>query len=124
MRKGTGMAGFLAVTVILVSVAAFFCAETVMCRTRVEDCEFEEYYRTKERELAENVREVLRGEGLDNSGVMITRVVEADGSRQYTVAVHHSGIDAMEEGERELLAEKLESLTFEDDRCSVRHQFF
>ena len=118
------MAGFVAVTVILVLVAAFFCAETVLGGCGRSNRETEEYYMAKERELTDRVREFLNGEGFRDSGVMVTRVVEEDGSREYTVAVHNRDIDALEESERKELLAELERLTFSGDRCSFRHQFF
>lgn len=124
MVRKTGMAGFVAVTVILILVAAFFCAETVLGSFGRSNRETEEYYMAKERELTDRVREFLDGEGFRDSGVMVTRVVEEDGSREYTVAVHNREIDALEESERENLLSELERLTFIGDRCSFRHQFF
>lgn len=124
MVKRAGMAGFVAVTVILVLVTAFFCVKTVASSTDVNSREPEEYYLAKERKLTEDVRALLCREGFENSGVMVTRVVEEDGSRLYTVAVHHRRIDTIDEEDREQLLLQLESLTFGDDNCSFRHQFF
>lgn len=124
MDRNAGMAGFVAVTVILVLVTAFFCVETVMSSPGINSRNQEGYYLAKEQELTEDVRALLGREGFENSGVMVTRVVEEDGSRLYTVSVHHRRLDALDEEEREQLLRQLESLTFGDDNCSFRHQFF
>ena len=123
MERRAGMAGLVAVTILLVLTAAFFCVETVMSRTDLGARELEEYYLEKEKELTREIRDVLEEKGFENSGVMVTRVVETDGSRRYTVTVHHGSIDDMCDEEREKLLEELKEINFTDDRCSFFHQF-
>lgn len=123
MERRAGMAGFVAVTILLVLIAAFFCVETVMSRTNVDARELEEYYLSKEQELTREIRKVLEEKGFENIGVMVTRVVETDGSRRYTVTVHHGRIDDMCDDEREKLLEELKEISFTDDQCSFVHQF-
>lgn len=123
MERRAGMAGLVAVTILLVLIAAFFCVETVMSRTNLDAREMEEYYLAKEQELTREIREKLEEKGFENSGVMVTRVVETDGSRRYTVTVHHGRIDDMCDEEREKLLDELKEINFTDDRCSFFHQF-
>ena len=123
MERRTGMVGFVAVTILLVLITAFFCVGTVMSRTDLDARELEEYYLAKEQELTREIREVLEENGFENSGVTVTRVVETDGSRLYTVTVHHGRIDDMCDEEREKLLEELKGINFEDERCSFFHQF-
>ena len=123
MEKRTGMLGFVAVTVLLVLIAALFVGETVMSRTGIAARDMEEFYLAKEKKLTEEVRELLALKGFENSGVMVTRVVEADGNRLYTVTVHHAGIDYMDDEDRELLLSQLEALSFDDEKCSFSHRF-
>ena len=70
------------------------------------------------------VRGYLNRVGFKNSGVMLTRVVDGEGYRQYKLTVHHAKIDEMEEGERELLADKLSQFAFVDSMCDFRYEFF
>ena len=123
MERKAGMAGSVAVTILLVLIAAFFCVGTVMSRTDLDARELEEYYLAKEQELTREIRETLEAKGFENSGVTVTRVVETDGSRLYIVTVHHGRIDGMCEEEREKLLEELKAISFTDDRCSFFHQF-
>lgn len=123
MERKAGMAGFVAVTILLVLIAAFCCVGTVMSRTDLDARELEEYYLEKEHELTREIREVLEEKGFENSGVTVTRVVETDGSRLYTVTVHHGRIDDMCDEEREKLLEELKAINFEDERCSFFHKF-
>ena len=118
-----GMTGFWAVTVLFLLVAALLCAGTAVSGTNIDTGEMEEYYQEKEYELAADIRGMLQREGLENSGVMVTRVVEADGSRSYTVTVHHGDIDNMSDAEKEQLLRRLENLNFEGEGCIFSHQF-
>ena len=95
MKKRAGVVKFMAVTVFLVLVAAYFCAETVKCGNDVAAEEVEAYYREKEACLVRETRKFLEEEGFRDSGVMLTKVVDTDGSRKYTLTVHHGSIDEM-----------------------------
>lgn len=123
MDKRAGMAVFGAVTVLLVLIAALFMGKTVMSRTEVGARELEDYYLARERELTREIREFLGNEGLENSGIMLTRVVQEDGSRLYTVTVHHSRIDSMAAEERCQLLSQLEEFAFMEENCSFSHTF-
>ena len=123
MEKRAGSFRFAAVTVILVSVAALSFAGTVMCRTNLSEAELEGYYREKEQQMVKDTRGYLNRCGFDNSGVMLTRVVDGNGSRMYTLTVHHRGIDRMEEAERETLAQELAAFAFEDANSTFQYEF-
>lgn len=114
---------FAIITVILVLVIAFSFAGTVMSRTDFDTAELEGYYRTMEEQLTKDTRAYLNSIGYENSGVMVTRVVNIDGTREYKVTVHHSDINRLNADEREVLASKLAGLCFEDERCSFYHDF-
>ncbi len=117
MERRTGDMGFRAVTILLVIVTAFCCTGTVMSRTDFSERELENYYRERERQLVEDTREYLRRQGYENSGVMLTRVVDADGGREYTLSIHHSRITALSKEEQEKLADGLLEITFADQDC-------
>ena len=117
MERRTGSLGFWAVTIILVIVTAFCCVETVMSSTDISRQELENYYRECERQLVEETREYLGQQGYTNSGVMLTRVVDVDGSREYTLHVHHSRITGLSSEEQEQLADRLQEMTFTDQNC-------
>lgn len=119
MRKRAGNLGFVAVTILLVLLTAFCFAGTVASRTTLDSAELEGYYRQQEDQLVSRVRRFLEEQGFACSGVMLTRVVESDGSREYTLTVHHGEIDRMSASERDALAEKLAGLTFQDETCVV-----
>lgn len=123
MRKNAGSLGFWAATILLVLVAAFFVTATVRSRTALDRAELEGYYREKEEQFVRNARKYLNAQGYQDSGVMLTRVVGADGSRVYTVTLHHSDFDRLEEEEREALVRELSGLEFADGNAVFCHKF-
>lgn len=119
MRKRAGSLGFAAVTIILVLLTALCFAGTAASRTTLGSAEREGYYRQQEDRLVSRARRFLEEEGFAYSGVMLTRVVEPDGSREYTLTVHHGEIDRMSAPERDALAERLAGLVFQDGTCAA-----
>lgn len=88
------------------------------------NAEVESSYAALEQDMVKAVRGYLNRTGFKNSGVMLTRMVDGEGYRQYKLTVHHSKIDEMEDGERELLAESLSQFAFVDSMCDFRYEFF
>ena len=111
------------ILMMLVLTAVCLSAGTVMGRSSLSRQELEAYYKEKEQALVADTRVFLDGEGFFNSGVMLTRVLDLDGSRVYTLTVHHGKIDKMCEEERELLMAELEKMVFEDAFCTFEHEF-
>ena len=124
MERRAGIVSFMAGTVLLVLIAALFVGCTAMSTTDIGTRELEEYYLTKEQALAKDVRELLTMKGYENSGVMVTRVIEDDGSRLYTIAVHHKRIELLDDKERDMLLSQVENLVFDDEACSFFIDFF
>ncbi len=114
---------FVIVTVLLVLLVAGLFSETVKCRNYVEDAEMEAFYLEQEQDMVEAARILLAGKGYENSGVMLTRVVEEDGSRQYTLTVHHGRINSLGAAEQQELLGQLASLDFEDEHATFFHEF-
>lgn len=117
MKRRAGSLGFWAVTVVLIIVTAFCCAGTVISRTGFSERELEGYYCERERQLVEETREYLGQQGYRNSGVTLTRVVDADGAREYTLSIHHSRIAGLSREEQDELADRLQEITFMDQNC-------
>lgn len=135
MERRAGRFYFWAVTITLFFVAAFCCAGKIKGRESLSAQERERCYRAMEEELVSGTREFLRAQGLENSGVMLTRVVETGDVRQYTLTVHHGGIDRMDEAERAALMVELKAFAagayekyvenqIGEADCTVLHKFF
>uniref|UniRef100_UPI00405731E0 hypothetical protein n=1 Tax=Acetatifactor sp. TaxID=1872090 RepID=UPI00405731E0 len=123
MRKGRNIVSFMIVTVCLVLVSAFCITGTVISQSNLEERELENFYREQEKELVQEIRDYLNQSGFHNSGVTMTKVIDTDGSRQYTITVHHTKINNMDVVSRENLKEELAALVFLADNCSFCHEF-
>lgn len=122
-RRVPGTMGFMAVTIFLVIVTAFLTVMTLRSRCASDGGESESYYETKEKEMVRRTSAFLQQSGYQNSGVALTRIVDKEGNRQYTMTIHHGKIDKMDEEERENLRRKLSGLTFSSENCSFSHTF-
>lgn len=115
--------GFILLTACLVLLGAFCITGTVMSQSRPGEQELESYYRAKEKQLVSDTREYLGQNGFSNSGVTLTRVMDTDGVREYTITVHHGKIDKLDASARESLKNELLKLVFADDSCVFYHEF-
>lgn len=120
--KRAGSLKFWTATVILILIAVLSVAGTVRSGTDPGQAELESYYSGLEERLLKDTRAYLDERGLLYSGVMLTRVVEADGSREYTITVHHRKIGGMTAGEREELRAALAELAFWEEACGFRYE--
>lgn len=123
MRKKAGSFGFVAATTIFLLIAAIAFAGTTVCGKDLKGAGPEDSYRERERRMLKDTEAFLSGQGYANSGVTLTRVVEGDGSRRYTLTVHHRRIDQMEVSEREALACELAAFAFADDNSTFSYEF-
>lgn len=114
---------FVFVTVLFVMISAFCIGQTVSGKEDGEAKEQEAFYREQENKLLADTRAFLNQEGYYNSGVTLTRVVDSDGSREYTITIHHSRIDRMDDFEKQELKNALEELVFVSKGCSFCHTF-
>ena len=100
------------VLMVMMMIAAMivicFCVTgTVYSKEKQSRKEQEQYYRSVEAAYLSEVREWLGENGYENSGVTMTKVIEEDGSREYTLSVHHHKISNLEEGEQVSLKNEL-----------------
>ena len=114
---------FVFVTVLFVMISAFCISQTVSGKEDAEAKEQEAFYREQENKLLADTRAFLNQEGYYNSGVTLTRVVDSNGSREYTITIHHSRIDRMDDFEKQELKNALEELVFVSKGCSFCHTF-
>lgn len=123
MRRKTGSLKIMAATILPVLAAAFFFSSTVKSMTEPDRAETEGYYREREEILVREVRSFLDALGYRNSGVMLTRIVDADGSRSYTLSVHHRELEEPAKEELALLAAGISELEFSGEGISFRLLF-
>lgn len=122
MKRGK-RGGFPAVVLFLTLITVFCSVGTAMSRSDLSIQELEGYYHEKEKVLVEEARELLEARGFANSGVMLTRMVDGDGRREYTLTVHHGKIGRLHEEEQAALMAELEKIVFEDEGSVFSHRF-
>ena len=66
-----------------------------------------EEYKAMEQECLQDVKAILLEKGCKDAGVTLTYVTMEDGSREYTVCVHHVKLDVMESEEYGLLQARI-----------------
>ncbi len=120
MRRKTGSLKIMAATILPVLAAAFFFSATVKSMTEPDIAEAEGYYREREEILVREVRSFLDASGYKNSGVMLTRIVDADGSRSYTLSVHHADLEKAQDGESAVLLSGISELEFSGEGILFR----
>ncbi len=113
---------FCLITLAVVLAASLAAVFTVYGSGRAEAAQ-EARYRSMEQGLLRDVRAFLEEAGCRDGGVTLTRVVDGQGNRAYTVTVHHRRIDRMEQGEREELLQQLEGFSFPAANCTFTYHF-
>ena len=113
--------GFIILTSFLVFIIAFSIAGTVNSKEDKNRKVKESYYQELEQVYVQEMREFLNGEGFENSGVMLTRIVYEDESREYQISIHNSRFNKLTEEEKALLIDNLKEKEFKNDNCSFVH---
>lgn len=106
-RRKRKSAGFAVSTVLLVLISCFSILGTLAAGNNMTQVQRERDYLIKEKELVQETRMFLNGNGYHNSGISLTRVTD-EGIRSYTMTIHHGKIDRMSQEERKTLKQQLE----------------
>lgn len=90
---------FILATVILVILISLLFKGTVHSMPKsMQTDSMEKYYVSLEKEYVSNVKMRLADAGYSNAGVMLTKVISADGSREYTLSINHKKLSVAEPG--------------------------
>ena len=109
---------FAVVTIGLVAICVL-CFGSVAAGQSTEKLKVkEQYYVELENQYIKEVREMLRDKGYQNSGVMLTRTVMEDGSREYHLNIHHKRLAGLSEKESKKLKECIKGKAFWQDGLS------
>ena len=93
MKNSAKNITFIAATIMLVLISAFFITKTVQGQADDDAVVSEKYYQALEQEYVSEIRAYLNEQGFLNSGVTLTRVVDEQGSRDYQVILHHKYLE-------------------------------
>lgn len=116
-------AKFVTITILLFFITTFSVTGTVMSQSRGRNMVDAKHYRALENDYIASVRQQLAGQGYKNAGVTMTKIIENDGRREYTVMLHHKRINALSEGEQRQLAENLGNTWFPVEDCVFVYKF-
>lgn len=109
----------LIVSVFLILVIAFCVSDTVFSQGSHERAMEERYYREMENIYVQEVGDLLADKGYENSGIIMTYVLDENGMRTYTVTIHHRRIDRLSEEERSALLLQCSGIAFPDTACGL-----
>lgn len=81
-------------------------------------------YQLQEAELKSEIRAGLEELGFDNCGITMTKIMDADGSREYTVLVHHPYLNADDTDKVSAVYESLWAIDMADNNMTVNYTIF
>lgn len=113
----------MTMSMVLVLVAAFFVTMTVKSQSGQDELMEQRYYDNLESNYIEQLEAVLERNGLSNSGINMTRVSDADGSRVYTVVIHNSYLGLMGTEKLAQVKQEVRAVPFDADACRFCHEF-
>ena len=113
---------FGVVTVLLVFIIVFCVKGTVTSKESDERGKKNRYYAVLEQEYLDRARQLLEEQGLRGCGVNIRWVANVDGSREYTILLHHRKLNRMTEEEKLVLTDMLVEMEFQDEACSFLYE--
>lgn len=113
---------FGVVTVLLVFIIVFCVKGTVTSKESDERGKKNRYYAVLEQEYLDRARQLLEEQGLRGCGVNIRWVANVDGSREYTILLHHRKLNRMKEEEKLVLTDMLVEMEFQDEACSFLYE--
>lgn len=115
---------FYILSTVLLTLIILFCAtETVMGRNRTDKMGDKQYLASLEKEYEAGMKLLLKEKGYQNSGVTIRWISDEDGSRSYTIMIHHRKLEQISDAEREALVGELSGAEFEKERCTFHYEF-
>lgn len=114
---------FYMLTIMLVFMAFSFVTMKVKGQGEVDFAADREKYEQLEEDYTQQLKSVLTDKGYRNAGITMTKIYQTDGSREYTVQIHHKRIDQLSEGEKILLLNELAAISFGDEQCHILHKF-
>ena len=82
------------------------------------------YYQLQETQLKSKIKAELEDLGYNNCGITMTKVMNANGLREYTVLVHHQYLDADNQEQMNDVYEVLMAVETDDTNMTVKYTIF
>lgn len=113
-----------AVFTLLLLFACMFCISgTVISQEKGKSKVEKKYYHQIEQAYVKEIRAFLNDRGYKDSGVTMTYILKEDGSRDYTVMIHHKRIEKLGEKEKKDLLDECRQIEFPVEDCGFCHTF-
>lgn len=80
-------------------------------------------YQLQEKQFLNKIRAILEENGYENSGITLTKVMDTDGKRKYTVLIHNTDIDSDSQEENEVYS-YLSKIYMEWENTEVFYEIF
>lgn len=110
---------------ILLAVSIFCTQQTISgCRAAASVTEQEKYLAGLEKEYVQNMGQLLSDSGYADSGITMTSITEADGTKEYTVLLYHDRFKRLSEKEKKELASQLAGASFAQEDMSFVINFY
>lgn len=116
--------GYRILAAVLIMIIIFGMKGTVMSKESARSTRAKQnrHYAAMEAEYRERTQELLEEEGYHNCGINLTWVAYEDGSREYTLLLHHRKLGRLSVAERSALQNRLTETEFQEEACSFRYE--
>lgn len=115
MKKQT----FILLTAVFVLIISFCITGTVKGQNNRRLSLNNQYEKEMEEEYIQSIKDELSDMGYSYAGVTLTKVVNEDKEKIYTLSIHHRRIDKMSKQERQALIDKLSEVKLLGDEYLV-----
>ncbi len=114
---------YVLTNLLLVMIITLSVKETVLSQNKNMVPIDAKHNRMIENEYIAEIRAWLEEEGYGNCGITMTKVVEQDAPKEYTVLIHHKKINNLNNTEKEELKKELAEVDFPLENCRFQHEF-
>lgn len=112
------------ITVLLILTAVFAISGTAAAQDRGVSREQQQYLREREESYVRAVRAALAEKGYSDSGVVMNRITNEDGSMEYLVKLHHRRLLKLDAKEQTAVLEPCKELELPAEGCGIEYEFF
>ena len=109
---------------LLMVIAILWCVLGIKANGAEKADNDKAYYQLQETQLKSKIKAELEELGYNNCGITMTKVMNADGLREYTVLVHHQYLDADNQEQMNDVYEVLMAVETDDTNMTVKYTIF
>ena len=112
------------VGILIVSIAIFWCVIGIKASALERADHDKKQYQMQEVQFKSEIKNCLEDMGYENAGITITKIMEEDGGREYTVLVHHQYLDANDSEKVNKVCAKLLVIDIPGENMTVNYTIF